>query len=156
MITPEHFKLLAAYNRWANARLYAAALDLSDLSYRLQTGVYFGSLYGTLNHLLLTDRLWLKRLTGEGDHPNDLDAILYEDRIELTKARIAEDNRLVEVIGKYDETALRAYIVTEPHPECLSRRFSRIFSCIYSTIKPIIAAKPMPAFPSLLVVSHRH
>jgi uncharacterized damage-inducible protein DinB len=106
MITPEHFKLLAANTRWANARLYAAALDLSDLSYRLQTGVHFGSLHGTLNHLLLTDRLWLKRLTGEGDHPNELDAILYEDRIELTKARIVEDNRLVEVTGKYDETAL--------------------------------------------------
>jgi uncharacterized damage-inducible protein DinB len=86
----EHFKLLAAYNRWANARLYAAALDLSDLSYRLQTGVYFGSLHRTLNHLLLTDMLWLKRLTGEGDHPNELDAILHEDRIELPKARIAE------------------------------------------------------------------
>ena len=94
MITQEHFKQLAAYNRWANARLYAAALDLSELSYRLHTGVYFGSLHGTLNHLLLTDRLWLKRLTGEGDLPNDLNAILYEDRIELTKARIAEDNRL--------------------------------------------------------------
>ena len=44
----------------------------------------------------------------EGDHPNELDAILYEDRIELTKARIAEDNRLVEVTGKYDETTLRS------------------------------------------------
>ena len=77
MITQEHFKLLAAYNRWANAGLYAAALDLSELSYRLHTGVYFGSLHGTLNHLLLTDRLWLKRLTGEGDLPNDLNAILY-------------------------------------------------------------------------------
>ena len=107
MITQEHFKLLAAYNRWANARLYAAALDLSELSYRLHTGVSFGSLHGTLNHLLLTDRLWLKRLTGEGDLPNDLNAILYEDRIELSKARIAEDNRMVEVTGKYDETALR-------------------------------------------------
>ena len=102
MITQEHFKLLAAYNRWANARLYAAAHDLSELSYRLHTGVYFGSLHGTLNHLLLTDRLWLKRLTGEGDLPNDLNAILYEDRIELTKARIAEDNRMVAVTGKYD------------------------------------------------------
>ena len=49
----------------------------------------------------------MKRLTGEGDLPNDLNAILYEDRIELTKARIAEDNRMVEVAGKYDETALR-------------------------------------------------
>ena len=108
MIILEHFKQLAAYNRWANARLYAAALDLSELSYRLHTGVYFGSLHGTLNHLLLTDRLWLKRLTGEGDLPNDLNAILYEDRIELTKARIAEDNRMIEVTGKYDETALRS------------------------------------------------
>ena len=155
MITLEHFKLLAAYNRWANARLYAAALELSDLSYRLQTGVYFGSLHGTLNHLLLTDRLWLKRLTSEGDHPNDLDAILYEDRIELTKARIAEDNRLVEVTGKYDETALsslHSYRTTSGMPQS---RSSRIFCCIYSIIKRIIADKPMPAFPSLLVVS-RH
>jgi uncharacterized damage-inducible protein DinB len=44
---------------------------------------------GTLNHLLLTDRLWLKRLTGEGEHPNQLNAILYKDRNELTRARIA-------------------------------------------------------------------
>ena len=120
MITQEHFKLLAAYNRWANARLYAAALTLSELSYRLHTGVYFGSLHGTLNHLLLTDRLWLKRLTGEGDLPNDLNAILYEDRIELTKARIAEDNRMVEVTGKYDETALRglhSYRTTSGMPQ---------------------------------------
>src|SRR6476620_4464210 len=120
MITLEHFKLLAAYNRWANARLYAAAIDLPDKAYRLHIGVFFGSLHGTLNHLLLTDRLWLKRLTGEGDHPNDLDAILYEDRIELTKARIAEDNRLVEVTGKYDETALsslHSYRTTSGMPQ---------------------------------------
>lgn len=49
------FKQLAAYNKWANARLYAAALDLSDQSYRLHIGVFFGGLHGTLNHLLLSD-----------------------------------------------------------------------------------------------------
>jgi hypothetical protein len=53
-----------------------AALDLSDQAYRLHIGVFFGILHGTLNHLLLTDRLWLKRLTDEGDHPNHLNAIL--------------------------------------------------------------------------------
>jgi uncharacterized damage-inducible protein DinB len=102
------FKQLAAYNKWANARLYAAALDLSDRSYRLHIGVFFGGLHGTLNHLLLTDRIWLKRLTGEGDHPNELDAILHEDRLELTLARIAEDERLIRVIESYDEPALKA------------------------------------------------
>ena len=95
-MTRDTFQQLAAYNRWANARLYGAALELSDLSYRLNTGVFFGSLHGTLNHLLLTDRLWLKRLTGEGEHPDRLNAILYDDRAELTRARIAEESRLIQ------------------------------------------------------------
>jgi uncharacterized damage-inducible protein DinB len=105
-MTITQFRQLAAYNRWANARLYAAALDLSDQGYRLHIGVFFGSLHGTLNHLLLTDRIWLKRLTGEGDHPDRLDAILYEDRAELTRARIVEDNRLMAVVDRYDDAAL--------------------------------------------------
>ncbi|XIA68047.1 DinB family protein [Bradyrhizobium sp. TZ2] len=120
MIAQELFKLLAAYNRWANARLYAIALDLSELSYRLHACVYFGSLHGTKNDPLLTDRLWLKRLISEGDHPNDLNAILYEDRIELTKARIAEDSRLVDSLESADETALRglrSYTTTSGMPQ---------------------------------------
>ena len=60
-MTISQFRQLAAYNRWANARLYAAALDLSDQAYRLHIGVVFGSLHGTLNYLLLTDRLGLLR-----------------------------------------------------------------------------------------------
>src|SRR6202051_5343434 len=105
-MTPEQFRQLAAYNRWPSPRLYAAALDLSNQAYRLHIGVFFGSLHGTLNHLLLTDRLWLKRLTGEGDHPNQLNAILYENRAELTRARIAEDKRLIAVVDKYDDATL--------------------------------------------------
>jgi len=58
----DHFKQFAAYNKWANARLYAAVLDLSDPAYRLHIGASFDSLHGTLNRLLLTDRLWLMRL----------------------------------------------------------------------------------------------
>ena len=79
-----------SYNRWANARLYGAALDLSDQAYRLTVGVFFGSLHGTLNHLLLTDRLWLKRLTGEGEHPAQLNAILYDDRATGTLESLAD------------------------------------------------------------------
>ena len=45
-MTIEHFRQLAAYNRWANARLYAAALDLSEQAYRLHIGVFFGDLHG--------------------------------------------------------------------------------------------------------------
>ena len=94
-----HFEQFAAYNRWANARVYEAALALSDADYRRNVGAFFKSLHGTLNHLLLTDRQWLKRLTGEGETFDRLDTILYEDRRELTLARIAEDERIIRYIG---------------------------------------------------------
>jgi uncharacterized damage-inducible protein DinB len=122
----DQYKQFAAYNKWANARLYAVALDLSEQSYRLHIGVFFGGLHGTLNHLLLTDRLWLKRLTGEGDHPNRLDAILYEDRTDLARARTVEHERIINLIEKYDEATLRnlhGYGTTSGMP---SRRCSEI------------------------------
>ena len=120
MAQHDHFQQLAGYNRWANARLYGAALALPDELYRRPTGVFFKSLHGTLNHLLLTDRIWLKRLTGIGDHPNRLDAILYEDRIELARARFAEDERLIATVNGYDETKLatmHSYQTTSGKPQ---------------------------------------
>jgi uncharacterized damage-inducible protein DinB len=105
-MTLENFRQLADYNHWANRRLYAAALAMPDEPYRRTTGVFFGSLHGTLNHLLLTDRVWLKRLTGEGEHPSRLDAILFEDRNALARARMAEDARLSRVVGGYGEADL--------------------------------------------------
>jgi uncharacterized damage-inducible protein DinB len=118
-MTIENFRQLAEYNRWANLRLYAAALDMPEEAYRRPTGVFFDSLHGTLNHLLLTDRIWLKRLTGEGEHPNRLDAILYEDRRDLLGARIVEDARLLGVVAGYKEADLDqavAYQTTSGKP----------------------------------------
>ena len=102
----ENFQQLADYNRWANLRLYGAALDLPEQQYRQATGVFFGSLHGTLNHLLVTDRIWLKRLTGQGEAPNRLDAILHDNRQDLLRARIAEDARLTDLVRSYTEADL--------------------------------------------------
>jgi len=101
-----NFRQLADYNHWANRRLYAAALEMPDELYRRPTGVFFGSLHGTLNHLLLADRIWLKRLTGEGEHPDQLNAILFEHRNDLVRARMAEDARLIKVISGYTDARL--------------------------------------------------
>ena len=65
-----YFDLLAAYNAWANERIYEAASRLSDDEYRADRGVFFKSLHGTLNHLLVADRIWLRRFTGTGEAPN--------------------------------------------------------------------------------------
>jgi uncharacterized damage-inducible protein DinB len=91
--------MLAGYNRWANRRLYAAAAALPDAEYRADHGAFFGSVHGTLNHLLAGDRIWMRRLTGEGEAPARLDAILYENFGELRAAREAEDARIIAYVA---------------------------------------------------------
>jgi uncharacterized damage-inducible protein DinB len=89
-----HFVMMAKYNAWANARLFRMAGALRDELYRKETGAYFRSLHGTLNHLLVADRIWMRRLTGAGDHPELLNAILFDDLPSLHTARVEEDRRI--------------------------------------------------------------
>jgi len=107
-MSTDYFSQLAAYNAWANRRLYAAALDLPEDLYPRSTGVFFTSLHGTLNHILVADRIWLKRLTGDGEAPARLDSILFDDRRDLSRARVTEDERIARVIGNYSEADLAA------------------------------------------------
>jgi len=101
-----HFLMMARYNAWANARLYHIAGQLPDEQYRRDVGAYFRSLHGTLNHLLVADRVWMRRLTGTGDHPAKLDAIIYEDLAALTAARRIEDERIINFVQGLAETQL--------------------------------------------------
>jgi uncharacterized damage-inducible protein DinB len=90
------YTMFAAYNAWANERLYDAAARLPDADYRADRGAFFKSVHGTLNHLLLADRIWMRRFTGRGEHPDRLDAILYDSFAELRAARRAEDTRITD------------------------------------------------------------
>ncbi|HST76339.1 MAG TPA: DinB family protein [Acetobacteraceae bacterium] len=105
-----HFDSLARYNEWANRRLYAAAADLSDAQYRTDRGAFFKSMHGTLNHLLVTDRIWMRRITGKGDAPDRLDAILFDDLSQLRIAREAEDARIVDHVTGLTEAQLAGVI----------------------------------------------
>lgn len=95
-----HFAMMAAYNAWANRRIYRIAAELSDVDYRADRGAFFQSVHGTLNHLLVTDRIWMKRLTGHGEAPDRLDAILFEALSDLGPAREAEDSRIIAYVDE--------------------------------------------------------
>lgn len=97
---------LAAYNTWANARLYDAATALNDFERKRDVKAYFISLHGTLNHMLVADRLWLYRLTGEGVAPESLDTVLYDQFSELREAREVEDKRIMQVVSELSSTDL--------------------------------------------------
>jgi uncharacterized damage-inducible protein DinB len=103
-----HLRMLAAYNAWANARLYDATAALPDALYRQPAGAFFGSLHGTLNHLLVADRIWLRRMDGQGEAPTQLDAILYDDLPALRAARQAEDARIIAHVAALTPAALAA------------------------------------------------
>ncbi len=69
----EHYVVMARYNAWMNRKLYDVAATLSDEERRRDLGAFFGSLHGTLNHLVLTDRAWLARFTGDAGCLRSLD-----------------------------------------------------------------------------------
>jgi uncharacterized damage-inducible protein DinB len=100
------YRMFANYNAWCNERLYDAAALVSDADYRADRGAYFGSLHGTLNHLLVADRLWMKRFTGVGAQPSRLDAILYDDFADLRAARRSQDVLINRYIDNLDDRAL--------------------------------------------------
>ena len=97
--------MMAKYNAWANARLFRMAGALQEDLYRKEVGAYFKSLHGTLNHLLAADRMWMRRLTGVGDHPDKLNAILFDDLPALHAARVEEDNRISGFVQELAEPA---------------------------------------------------
>lgn len=102
----QHFRMFAAYNRWANALVYDAAATLGDDELGRDTGAFFGSLLNTLNHILVADRIWMKRFTGEGEAPKALDAILFAELAALRAAREAEDERIVAWVDGLTPKAL--------------------------------------------------
>lgn len=57
----EPLRLLADYNRWMNGRLYGAAERLPESGRTAPRGAFFGSIAGTLGHLVTGDSLWLRR-----------------------------------------------------------------------------------------------
>jgi uncharacterized damage-inducible protein DinB len=72
MSTPEHYVLMAAYNAAMNQRLYAAAAQLPPGELTADRKAFFGSLAGTMNHLLAGDTIWLTRFA---THPAGFPAL---------------------------------------------------------------------------------
>jgi len=57
-----YFSHLARYNQWMNEKLYGAAADLTEEALLRDRGAFFGSIFGTLNHIAIGDILWFKRI----------------------------------------------------------------------------------------------
>ena len=102
MITPEFLNTMAAYNAEMNRRLYEAAARLSEAERRRERGAFWGSIHGTLNHILWGDTAWMSRFDG-WEKPSlgiKQSAGLHEDFFALKQARAEADRRISDWAGR--------------------------------------------------------
>lgn len=61
MITADYCQTMARYNAWQNKSLVMAADTLTEEARRADRGAFFGSIQGTLSHILWGDIIWMSR-----------------------------------------------------------------------------------------------
>lgn len=92
-------KTLARYNQWMNLRLYELVATLSDAERKQDRGAFFKSIHGTLNHILLADKIWLGRFVKQPFAASSLSQELYADFEQLSQARQQTDQQILQWTG---------------------------------------------------------
>jgi uncharacterized damage-inducible protein DinB len=108
MLTQAACDTMNRYSRWMNERQYDQCASLTDAARREDRGAPFHSIHGTLNHLLLADRMWLGRFTGNLFPAKSLDQELYSDFEELRAARASTDAEIKAWVASLTEERLAA------------------------------------------------
>lgn len=110
-----NYRLLAGYNRWFNGRLYEVSEQLSDADRKLDRGAFFGSIHGTLNHLVWGDKLWLGRFAGQGVNFASLPAELLALPVQAAHATMLhEDWAALKAMRERLDAAIEAWIDEMP------------------------------------------
>jgi uncharacterized damage-inducible protein DinB len=111
-------RLMANYNAWMNIKVLDAAMLLSEDELLLDRKAFFGSILGTLNHLIVADTFWLKRFaTLEAQRevlapvltletPKKLNEVLFTNIKTLGTHRKMLDQMIVDMAMQMDESGL--------------------------------------------------
>jgi len=111
MLAVNQFQLFSEYNLLMNQRIYGAASRLSDNELNRDSGAFFRSIIGTLNHIMVGDIIWLKRFSSHPscehtlsyisqlNNPKALDSLLYRELAQLEIERVKLDNIIIRWIN---------------------------------------------------------
>ncbi len=105
MNAQQHFQQLARYNVWATQHLLGVIALLPDEAYRQNSGLFFKSIHGTLNHLLVGEhQLWFPRFEKGISPVLLLDAEAEPDRKRLAQRLADGVNRWQDLIATWPES----------------------------------------------------
>jgi uncharacterized damage-inducible protein DinB len=81
-----HFLYQLDYQHWASDQLFESLDKLSDEARKQDEGLFYKSIHGTINHMLVNSLVWSGRLKGESPDYR-MDQQLFEDWRELKLAQ---------------------------------------------------------------------
>ena len=102
----KHCGLMHRYQRWAFATLFAHLDLLDDEAYGRDVGLFFKSIHGTLNHLLLVDHVWFGRLTHDPFPVKTLADTVEPDRARIKSRLLARGEAWAAYLDGLDDAGL--------------------------------------------------
>jgi uncharacterized damage-inducible protein DinB len=131
VIDPAYCQLMARYNRWMNERLYALLSEFTDDERKRDRGAFFGSMHGTLNHLLWGDRMWLGRFVEAPCTAPAFGAGMYADFAELRHERDVTDTAILDWAGNLTRERLAGALVYTSTVDGKGRELPRAVAAIH-------------------------
>ena len=115
----EHYRWMARYNGWFNTRLFSACESIDDAARKLERGAFFGSIHRTLNHLIVADQIWLKRLHQCGVDNGYDDGVLSPQVLDLKPGHalgepVFEDWRALRAKRQQMDDAINLWLTEMP------------------------------------------
>ena len=100
-----HLLEQAEANRWINRQWWQALEKLSVAELDQPQGGFFGSIWGTWNHVLLTDRLWLGRVIEQPFAIKSLGDRLCDTKAQFQQERVVTDQAWIDAIAQDADVA---------------------------------------------------
>ena len=129
-----YFATLARYDVWATRRLCEHVDALPEADYRRDAGLFFKTVHGTLNHLLVAEHaVWFPRFAQGVSNRIALDTELEADRVRLRDRLVEGAQRWAPLIaalpadrfdGTLDYTTTRGVAQSLPFAAALGHVFN--------------------------------
>ena len=106
-MTIQKFELWARYHIWATHRLATSLQAISEENFLKNCGLFFKSILGTLNHLLVAEHeLWFSRFAQGVSPAIALNSIIETDRRQLLHRLCQSADQWQSLIRKLDQDIL--------------------------------------------------
>ncbi|WP_236588719.1 DinB family protein [Amphritea japonica] len=137
---------MADYNQRMNDQVYTASSKLDSDQLGADSGAFFSSILGTLNHILVGDLLWLSRFSLHSaryhslkglsalPRPKHLNEILYPELVLLVKARNFVDGTINQWLNEEirEDDFARGLVYANSQGVVSERNFGELLSHFFN------------------------